>query len=63
MTEKQTSGALHNHRLTSQISGAAPGGFSRAERAATMAPHQWTLQILIAVIKKSNRKNPLLQSD
>ena len=56
MAEKQTSGALHNDRLTSQVSGTAPGGPFHAERAAAMVPHQWTLQFLIAVIKNSDRK-------
>ena len=56
MAEKQTFGVLHNDRLTSQVSGAAPGGRPYAERAAAMAPPQWTLQFLIAVIKKSDRK-------
>jgi hypothetical protein len=56
MVNKQTSGALHNDRLTSQVSGAAPGGSHHAERAAAMAPHQWTLQFLIAVVKNSDEK-------
>ena len=58
MAEKQTSGALHNNRLTSQISSAAPGGSFHAGMAAAMAPQQWTLQFLIAVIQKSNLKRP-----
>ena len=58
MAEKETSGTLHNDRLTSQVSSAAPGGPSLAERAAAMAPHPWTLQFLIAVIKEADRKRP-----
>ena len=63
MAEKQTSGVLHNDRLTSQVSGAAPGGSSYAERAAAMAPHRWTLQFLVAAIKKSNQKRALQQNE
>jgi hypothetical protein len=56
MAEEQTSGALHNDRLTSPISAAAPGGPIRVEKAAAMAPNQWTLQYLIAALRESNRK-------
>ena len=56
MAEKQTSGALHNDSLASQVSGTVPGGPFLAESAAAMVPHQWTLQFLIGVIKKSDRK-------
>jgi hypothetical protein len=59
MWESKPSRALHNSRLTSKVSGAALG-FSLASEAAptlaTMAPHEYTLQFLIAVIKKSDRK-------
>ena len=58
MAEKESSGALHNNRLTPQVCSAAPGGPSHAKRAAVMAPHQWTLQFLIAVIKEADRKGP-----
>ena len=63
MAEKQTSGALHNDRLTSQTYGAAPGGSAHAESAAASATHPWTLQFLIAVIKKSNQKKSSPQSE
>jgi hypothetical protein len=56
VAKKQTSGALHNDRLTSQVSAAAPRGPPHAEGAAAMAPQQWTLPFLIAVLKKSNQK-------
>jgi hypothetical protein len=58
MAEKQTSGALHNERLTSPMYGAAPGGSAHAESAAALAPHQWTLRFLVAVVKTSNQKKP-----
>jgi hypothetical protein len=40
MVESQTSGALGNDRLTSQVSGTASGGSFHAERAAATAPHE-----------------------
>ena len=58
MAKKETSGALHTDKLTSQVLSAAPGGPSYAERAAAMAPHLWTLQFLIAVVKETDRKGP-----
>jgi hypothetical protein len=61
MVERQTSGALYNDRLTSQISGAAPGGSHHAERTAAMIPDPRTLQFLIAAIRKSGQTSPSQQ--
>jgi hypothetical protein len=46
MTESETSRALYITRATSKAIGAAIGGPPHAEKAAAMAPHQWTLQWL-----------------
>jgi hypothetical protein len=63
VAEKEASGAPHNHRSTSPERGAAPGGIPRAANAAPTAPHQWALQFLIAVIKKSDRTKPSQQHE
>ena len=59
MAESKPSRALHNGRLTSKVSSAALG-FSLASEASPtptpMASHGYTLQFLIAAIKKSDRK-------
>jgi hypothetical protein len=62
MADKETSGALLNHRLTPRICSVAPGGPFPAKKDAVMAPQQWTLQYLIAVIKNSDQKRPLPQN-
>ena len=59
MLEKEPSGASHNLTLTSQPVGAAPGGpFPPAHPPAndnqhpSQPPYSYSLQFLIAVIKK-----------
>jgi len=56
MAEEKTSGTLHDDRLTPQVCGAASGGASDADKDVAVAPHQWTLQHLIAVIKGADQK-------
>ena len=60
MAESKPSRALHNGSLTPKAIGAALGDSSRGREAAPtltpMVPHACTLQFLIAVIKKSDRK-------
>jgi hypothetical protein len=66
MAEWETSEALHNDRLTSKATGAAPGGPPHARKATptttAMAPHRCTLQFLIAVIKNPQRRGPSQQN-
>ena len=67
MVESETSRALHNGSLTSKAIGAAPGGPSRARKAAPtptpMAPHGYTLQFLISIIKNSQQRSPSQQNE
>jgi hypothetical protein len=49
MADKEASEALHDPRAAPQVNGAAPGGLPPAT---TTICHQWTLQFLIAAIKK-----------
>ena len=59
MGKSKPSRALHNDRLTSTVSSAALGFSLASEVAQTptpMASHGYTLQFLIAAIKKLDRK-------
>ena len=59
MAESEPSRALHNDRLTPKVIGAALGFSLAGEVVPTlmpMAPRGYTLQFLIAVIKRSDRK-------
>jgi hypothetical protein len=63
MVKVDTSRALRNDSLTPKEIGAALGGFSFARMAAPtptpMAPHGYTLQFVISIIKNSQQKSPL----
>ena len=67
MAESDTSRALHNGSLTSKEIGAALGGPFLARKAAPtptpIAPHGYTLQFLISIIKSSPQKSPLPQNE
>ena len=66
MTESKTSRALHNSSLASKAIGAALGGPFRERTAAPtptpMAPHGYTLQCLISIIKNSQQRSPSQQN-
>jgi hypothetical protein len=67
MTESETSRALHNGSLTSKAIGAAPGCPPPARKAlpapTPTAPHGYTLQFLISIIKNSQQKSPSQQHE
>jgi hypothetical protein len=67
MAESETSPALHNGSSAPQAIGAALGGPSRARKAAPtptpMAPHGYTLQFLISIIKDSQQRNSSQQNE
>ena len=66
MADWETSESLHNGRLASKATAAAPGGSPPAGKVAptttTMAPHRYTLQFLLAVIKNSQPRSPSQQN-
>jgi hypothetical protein len=62
MVDSELLRALHNGSLTSQAIGAALGGSFLAREATPTAPHGYTLQFLMAAIKKSDRQRPLQQN-
>ena len=61
MAESETSPALHNGSLTSKAMGAGPEGRPLAREAAPiltpLAPHGYTLQFLISIIKNSQQRS------
>ena len=67
MAKSDTSRALHDGSLTPKEIGAAFGGHSPARRAAPTpaptAPHGYTLQFVISIIKKSRQKSPSQQNE
>ena len=62
MVECEASRVLHNGSLTSKAIDAASGGHPPTQKAAPtprpMAPHGYTLQFLISIIKNSQQKSP-----
>jgi hypothetical protein len=62
MAESETSRALHNGSLTPRALGAALGGPFRARNdvptPTPRAPHGYTLQLLISIIKNSPQRRP-----
>jgi hypothetical protein len=66
MAESETSRVLYNGSLTSKAIGGGPGSPPLARMAAPtptpMAPHGYTLQSLISIIKNSQQRNPSQQS-
>lgn len=63
MAECEPSRALHNGSLTSKAIDVASEGPRPTQKAAPtltpMAPHGYTLQFLISIIKNSQQKSPL----
>jgi hypothetical protein len=62
MAESETSRVLHNGGLTSNASDAAIGVAPPARKAVPtampIAPHRYTLQFLISIIKNSQQRRP-----